>query len=239
MLARPLNELINYILVHHQEIGGRLGRYEADVEAYKLLLLATKHARSVITLAYSEIGFEPSGSVLARACQEAGVRALWLLFPDDPFTRESRWITHLLNEADVHRRIEEFLKNGNERSQAVKEFALDVKDKLPMGYEPPKKLPNIRAMLESIGHAEKYLLYIRSSQYAHGTSYGTGVFQKGLGTEKSIGDFEETEFWELTLGTCWWYVVNPAIRLSAICGMPNFLAPIEIQERYVSAQRSN
>mgnify|MGYP006953974243 CR=1 FL=1 len=131
------------------------------------------------------------------------------------------------------------MDNGTEGSQEVKNFALAVKDKLPDGYEPPKKLPNIRAMLKSLGHEEKYLLYIRSSQYSHGTSYGTGVFQKHLGTEKQIGNYEKVEFWELTLGTCWWFVILPAIRLSELCGLPNYLAPIEIQERYVIAQRGN
>jgi hypothetical protein len=238
-LAPPLNELLQHILAHHDEVGLRLGKYEADMEAYKLLLLATKHAKSVITLAYSETGFEPSGSVLARACQEAGTRALWLLSPNDPFERESRWITHIISEADARRRIEEMMGRGNEGSQSVRSFASAVKDKLPNGYEPPKKLPNIRAMLESIGHVEKYLVYIRSSQFSHGTSYGTGVFQKNLGTEKQIGNFEEVEFWELTIGTCWWFVILPAIRLSELAGLPNILAPVNIQEQYVLAQRSN
>lgn len=238
-LAPPLKDLVQHILAHHNEVRIRLGRYEADLEALKLLLLATKHAQSVVTIAYSDTSFEPSGSVLARACLEVGARALWLLSPDDPFEREARWITHALNEADARRRIERFLGDGQEGGKIVENFALAVKDRLPSGYEPPKNLPNIRNMLESLGLGEKYLVYIRSSQYSHGTGYGTGVFQQHLGTEKKLGDFEDPTFWELDIATCWWFVCQPALRLSEISGLPNILAPIYVQEQYVSAQRSN
>src|SRR5689334_21244387 len=99
-----------------------------------------------------------------------------MLDPEDPFEREVRWLAHLREGEDYHRRITEQLSRrgadaSNEQNmyEAIRSFRLGVEAKLPPPHLPLPKVPSLWTMLEDIGADEKYLTYRILSQFTHGT----------------------------------------------------------------------
>jgi hypothetical protein len=90
-----LNEAIERLL--RTVPGPPIGRYEADVEAGNLLKLVIRHVEGVIALSLNDLVLLPSAMVIARACYEAAIKAMWMATPDDPFDREVRWLAHLVS----------------------------------------------------------------------------------------------------------------------------------------------
>jgi hypothetical protein len=222
-----------------------MGEWEADVEAFNLLLLAAGHALASAKLARVSLSLHPSACVLARSCLEAGTRALWLLHPDDPFQREARWLAHLETEISgrerLHRSMSKFPGSSSEDDgvTAVREFRDGVLARLPAGVSPPGRVPDIRTTLDTVGHAEKYMLYILLSQTAHGSHIGTGTYRRHLGTHKEFGEFVTAADWSVPLSTCWWFVTTPVIKMGERYHVsPETLLPVDLQAEFSRAQQA-
>lgn len=105
-LAEPLRDLGEIARRKEERVRRNFGRWEADVEAFNLLLLTATHAIALSTLARSSLSLLPAANSVARAAMEAGARAMWLLKPDDPYAREGRWLAHLDGDSNARKRLE-------------------------------------------------------------------------------------------------------------------------------------
>lgn len=169
-LAKPVAELAQRVRSLDSTFRPLLGKWEADIEAFHLLLLAAVHALSAARLAHISPSLHPSACVLARSCMESGARALWLIHPEEPFAREARWLAHLESDASSCERLAKYFSTSatgpslERAARAIREFGSGVAALLPPDISPPARIPKVLAMLETIGCPEKYLLYIQLSQ---------------------------------------------------------------------------
>jgi len=187
-----------------------LGEYEAEVEAFNLLKLIIRHVESVVALSARDLVLLPSAMVVARAAYEATVRLLWMVDPDDPFQREVRWLAHLQTEEryymNMAKQLARFGSGEAERKRAVAigQIRSEIENKLPEGHVTLKQLPNLYQMLESLGEARKYMMYVIASQFAHATHEAVGLYRKNLGTARVIGEYIAPEDWAICFAMSWY-----------------------------------
>jgi hypothetical protein len=81
------------------------GKYESEVEAWKLFTLAMRDVEAVAELARIDLVLLPAASVLARAVFEIAVKACWMVQPDDPFQKEVRLLAHHQEEERMQERL--------------------------------------------------------------------------------------------------------------------------------------
>lgn len=235
-LDSVIEKLARQVLASEPTFRPGMGRWEADVEAYNLLLLAARHGLSVAMLLAQQKELYTSATVLSRACMEAGAKAIWLVQPDDPYERECRWLAHLAGEINTRKRLGDVMPSELKVAEQIAEFRDGVAAALPDGYIVPKGVPKVKNLLEIIDLPEKYLLYINSSQYSHGTHYAGGAFRTGLGTQKLLTNVVRDVDCFLPLATCWHFVALPALRLCDIYGVDTeIVVPQSLQQDYVSA----
>ena len=159
----------------------------------------------VAVLAREGVVTYPAAMVLARAAYEGAIRVLWMLKPDDPFDRESRWLVNLRQTARFHEQVgREFESLGFEddvvvdrRSVAatIRKVADGVTAKLPPGIEPTATLPSLKDMVEELDMPERYVPYRLGSQFTHVAGYATGIYRRNLGTSAVVGEFLEADQW--------------------------------------------
>jgi hypothetical protein len=237
-LAKPIRELGELTRRSEPAIRRQIGKWESDVEAFNLILLAATQAIAVCTLARSSISFLPAISTLARASMEAGARSMWLLAPDDQYEREGRWLAHLETELSARKRVEMALDEDSAISSTIQDFGAAFREKLPPGTFVPARIPKFDRLLEAVGTPKKYLLYTMFSQATHATHHGTGNFRRNLGNCKSFGDFASAREWFLPLSSLWWFLARPLLTFSSRCAITDpDLCPVPLQERFVTAQQ--
>lgn len=232
-LAEPIRELGELVRKSDLTIRGTIGHWESDVESFNLILLAATQAIAASTLCRSSLSMLPAVYAISRAAMEAGARAMWLLFPDDVWEREGRWLVHMESEASIRKRLT-FLGDA----AAVQSFSSAVREKLPPGTIVPNHVPKFDALLRSIGAPEKYSVYAYLSQTAHATHHGSGMFRKHLGTNKEYGEFVTANDWWLPLSTLWWFLANSVSKFSERVRHGQDLLPLELQEQFVAAQKA-
>lgn len=239
-LAEPIQELGETIRGHASDIEHQIGTWEADVEAFNLILLAATHAIAVGDLARSSVSLIAPANALARAAMEAGARSMWLLTPDDLFAREARWLAHLDGEIGIRKRLEKALKQDPSMgSAAVDNFSIAVRAKLPPGTVIPSQVPKFNDLLKVLGVPEKYPIYGYLSQTLHATHHGTQTFRKHLGSHKELGDFATADDWWLPLSTTWWFLATSTSTFATRRGITNpALIPAPLQERFIEAQKA-
>lgn len=243
-LAAPVADLAERVRSLESVFRPVLGKWEADVEAFHLLLLSACHASSTAHLARISQSLQPSTFALARVCMECGARALWLLQPDQPFEREARWLAHLHSDASASERLGKALKGPNLRHPLedvacqIREFASAVEAKLPTNVDRVTQVPNFRSILEAIGNPEKYALYVQLSQITHGTHFATGTFRRNLGSLKQYGEFIRTEDWYFPLSASWWFLATPLLKLGERYNLSReALIPIALELEFSTAQK--
>ena len=191
--ATTLDDAIERLLQANRTLKP-LGQYESDIEAYNLLNLIIRHTESVLALARDDLVLFPSAMVIARASYEAAIKMIWITLPEDPFDREIRWLAQLHTEEQYYAKIAARLAtygsgDAEQRiSDQLRDFRVSVTEKLPDGYEPLTRLPNLFQMLESFGEERKYLAYIEACQFTHSTHHATGLYRKNLGNKKQLGE---------------------------------------------------
>ena len=236
-MAESIRELATRVRRSAHQARARMGRWESDDEAFNLLLLSASFSLASAKLAKSSASFLPSAHLNARGGMEAGARALWLLQPEEYFTREARWVVHLESEADIRERLGRHSAQEAVNASAVRAFASAVRARLPDGTPVPKALPKFDKLLDAVGLPEKYIAYAVLSQSAHGTHYGAGLFRKHLGNQKDFGEFIATTDWWLPLSVQWWFLAVPAERLAERCGIAELRVPDHLSRRFIQAQK--
>lgn len=192
------------------------GEFESDVECLNLATLIMRQVDSVATLALHDMVSLPAALVIARSSYEACIKLLWMADPEDPFEREARWVAHLYTEEDFYQRMSAELarfgsgQNEQHLADTFRKFRMDFTALLnEKGKQPPRQLPNLRQMLQSLGEERKYIMYVIGCQFAHGSHHATGIYRKHLGTEKIIGEFIDNDAWAACL-TMTWYSLHAA-----------------------------
>jgi hypothetical protein len=224
--ANCLDEAVEQILIAFRAVPVPPGHYEAELEAELMITMSIRHAEGVATLAREGIVMYPAAMVLARAAYEGGIRVLWMLKPDDPFDRESRWLANLGQTARFHEQLShEFESLGfedrvvdDERDVAatIRSFAQGVTDKLPERIEPIPKVPPLREMVRELDIPERYVAYRLGSQFTHVAGYAIGIYRRNLGTAVDLGEFLEPSQWIAPLHMTWWSLWMPTARLLSL-----------------------
>ena len=240
-LADAVHRLSTHTRANANILLRRIGRWEAEVEAYNLCMLAASHARAISALASQEPSALPSGSALARASLDAAARALWLMPDGDPYVGEERWLRFLAEDVRGRRRIaEEYpgLEGQAETAAQIEAFRVAVAQSLPPGITVAGHIPPTRSMFEEIGAPEKYGIYVLLSQTVHGTHHATAGYRRNLGTEKLLGEFFGPCDWVLPLSAAWWSLAFPLSKLAARASVAlDEVLPSSIETEYVAAQR--
>lgn len=183
-----------------------LGRVEADIEALNLIYLMIRHVEGVACLSREDLALLPPALVASRAAFEAGVRALWLLQPLDPFDRDARYLAHLRTEESFReRRLRDATTTPPPATAAalasIRSFRTAVEAALPPHIKRIPQAPRFDRMLAAVGIPEFYDLYAFLSQTAHGTHIATHLFRKHLGSAKVIGEFITPSAWSTPFRT--------------------------------------
>ena len=223
-----LDGAIQRIIDAVAKYGARFGHHEAPVEARNLLVLAIRVCEGIITLARNDLVLAPGALALARAVFETCLRARWLLWPSDPFEQEARWLTHLGDEGHLWDRIARIASETGGKPTLFRKAAKDLEDfrlavaaKLPTSVDPPARLPTVEAALTEQNERKYYVTYALLSQYVHGTHFAGGIFRKGLGTDKELGERTHPTDWAHVLQASWWSLYPTAVRVvEAVGGNP-------------------
>jgi hypothetical protein len=196
------------------------GRWEAEVEANVMIALNVRHAEAITALAREGYALYPAAMTLSRAGYESGIRILWMLYPDEPFERERRWLSHLRKGEEHYerfaRRLERLGGNPEQHqkyAESLREFRLSVTEALPPSISPPGGLPDLAQMLEQLGDPGKYLMYMLTSQYLHGSYVATELYRRNLGTNKETGEFFSARDWHAPMKLAWFSLEEPVARL--------------------------
>jgi len=188
-----------------------LGRFEAEVEAYTILKLMTRHAEAVVELARNDLVLLPAAMVLARAVFEASIRVRWMFRPIDPFEREVRWLLHLRSARDHCRKLAknahltvELQKNYSNQLEMYDSFAADIEGQLrERGYSTPAQTPNVWEMLKDLADQQLYVFYILLSAYTHSNFEAGNLYRENLGCGKKLGEFITPFSWLIPLEVTW------------------------------------
>jgi hypothetical protein len=207
----------------------QVGKYEAELEAHKLLALAIRNLEAVFQIARADLVLLPSALVLSRSTFEISTRALWLMQPSDPMQREARWVAHLRDEVQYYERLVKRYEHVGadpaiplHRRSQLHEFVESVAALLPAGCTPPSRIPKFDVMLEALGVPSAYPIYAILSQYTHGTHFATWLYRRNLGTKMLSGEFTAPHQWYVPLTASWWAFQAVSARLvEVVTGRPS------------------
>jgi Family of unknown function (DUF5677) len=209
-----------------------LGKYESEDEAVLLFNLAIRDAEGILALARTDLTLLPAANVLARAVFEVGLKAAWMVRPDDPFEREVRWLAHLAEEERILKAVcESAVKHGGnpvafkQRHDQISGFRTSVARLLPMGYSQLPGNPGVESMLDDLGQKQTYSIYRLLAQYVHGGNASTWLYRRNFGTLKQIGEFISPVNWQAPLHTAWYslQVFGEGILRSLKSEIPEFV----------------
>jgi hypothetical protein len=172
-------------LVRHFERRAPLFKKQAESAArgasVNLLLMSARQSEAVATLANSNLTLFPAAAICARTAFEGWVIAHWLLYPDDAYEQEARYLTYVSEEEWERKRS---VKRGWDidgfdlvESIDLELFREQSASKLPSTVEVGSRLPRIEDMLKEIGLENYYQQYARLSAYAHNSHSITGFFR--------------------------------------------------------------
>ncbi|WP_322751235.1 MULTISPECIES: hypothetical protein [unclassified Frankia] len=205
-------DLLEELLGAFLEAGGRPrfeGKWSSHDEAKSLTYLLTRNVEAVMELGRRDLVLISPATSCARVAFEVSTRLTWLLYPEDPYEREARWLSLLAEEEAYHRYFDQVTdpkasKNGI--ADDLRKFIEAVQDKLPEGVTVPKRIPKLKEMLDEQGRGENYLGYRISSQYVHGTAVTGRHYRKNLGTAVRFGEFTTAMDWMTPLDLCWFSI---------------------------------
>ncbi len=191
------------------------GVYEADVEAYLMILLILRNIEGVVELARRDLVLVPPAMVISRSAFEVGIKVRWMMDPEDPFEREIRWLALAQDRVKSYKRMgkiaepvsQSYANDLYNSADIADAFFNAIKDELnkkfPGKYQSMKQAPNLRAMLDSLKEENLYIWYIRTSQYTHGSQIATTLYRKGYGIDKEYGEFVSHDNWFECFYLCW------------------------------------
>lgn len=213
---RAAAELLDDVIARFLEARSTIpsmGKWEAIDEAHVMLLLMIRNIEGVTTLAQRDLVLLPGAMVMARVAFETGVTVRWMLAPEEPYEWEMRWLRTCTARESFYDDAATFLTSIGRESAffarmaaTLHSFHDGVAAALPPKYRKnfqPKKVPNMRQMLQAVGQEERYVHYAYASQFAHGTQAATELYRRHLGTAKEFGEFVTPAAWQHCLFLCW------------------------------------
>lgn len=212
------------------------GRYEADREAVKMFLLASRSIEGVLTLARTDLVLLPPAILAARGAFETLLKAAWLVDCDDPMDRELRWVQHLRSEERAWSRTAGHLRKAGQdptwassNADRTKAFREHVEKAFPAGYVQLPGSPSVEEMIETLHEKRLYTMYTFMSQYMHGDRIASSLYDRM--TERSR-DAVRPDDWSIPLKVCWISLARASrLILSRIGGNPDdFMTPLETTE---------
>jgi hypothetical protein len=169
LAANCLDRAVEQILVAFRAVPEPPGHYEAELEAELMIKMSIRHAEGVAVLAREGVVTYPAAMVLARAAYEGAIRVLWMLKPDNPFDRESRWLANVRQTANFHEQLarefeslrfeDDVVEDRRAAAATIRAFAEGVTDKLPAGIEPTVTVPPLKEMVKELAMPERYVAY--------------------------------------------------------------------------------
>jgi len=208
-IAEKLDQVIGQFLLAFKSIPP-LGKFESEVEARLLFILAIRSIEAMLTLARTDLVLLPAANILARAVFEASLKSAWMVQPADPFDGEVRWLAHLSEAERLYKSISKNVADSGGNStffdvqhQVIKDFRVGVSNALPPQYSELKGNPSIEAMLRDLGQEHMYFIYRHLSQFVHAGHVSTGLYRTGLGTGKRGGEFITQASWHSPLWNAW------------------------------------
>lgn len=189
----------------------RLGRFEAEVEAYILQKLVIRHSEAVVLMARHDLVTLPTAHVVARSCFETHVKIQWMLQPIDPFEREARWLQHLRSASEQFARLERdstIHEDGrgafSKQKKIVEGFANHVAGMLmAQKYDVASKIPSMWDMLKDLGDRHLYSRYVLLSAFVHSNYEAASLYRRNLGGGKELGEFIVARDWAFPLEVAW------------------------------------
>src|SRR5260370_40298458 len=147
----------------------------ADVEALRLIEIATVHVDAMSHLARTDIpsSMLPAASA-SRSAYDVAFIAAWLLGPEDPIERDQRWLGYLDNHARFYRNLAEEFKDRDEEirrnmARVEKHWAdqgLRFAEGLPEGKRTAIAYAGVNAAVPE--KRQQYFIYRSVSQLVHG-----------------------------------------------------------------------
>lgn len=194
-----------------------LGKFEYEVTSYINLVSAVRLLESITELATKDLIYVQGALVIARSIFEGLVKTAWILFPEDNFSKEARYVSYLQSESDYLDKTARMFDRSSEPGEQivrskdqVNGFKNDLSQLLlQKGYVVPK-LPNFREILKELNEERKYLYYIKLSQYSHFSHHSTMIYQEHLGNHKIIKEKPNIDLWK-----CVFMTTVPAFKLAA------------------------
>jgi hypothetical protein len=185
-----LKEVAGEILRLVRQFERRAGLYKklseqndsvARGESLNLLLMSARQSEAVATLANSNLTLFPAAAICARTAFEGWTIARWLVYPDDPFEQEARYLTYVRTEEWERKRS---VKRGwdSDGFDLIESIDLELfreqwAAQLPPTVDVGPRLPRFENMLEEMGVEKHYQDYTRLSAYAHNSHSVTGFFR--------------------------------------------------------------
>ncbi len=216
-----------------------MGAWEAIDEAHVMLALVIRNIEAVTMLARHDLVLLPGAMVMARAAFETGITVRWMLQPEDPYEREMRWLRMCAKREAFYSDTATFLSSiGRDNTffagmaDTLHRFHGAVAAALPSKYRKafqPKKVPNVRQMLQALDQEERYVHYAFASQYAHGTQAATELYRRHLGVAKEFSEFVTPTDWQHCLFLCWFSLSFAGQQfLVRAGGNPEAFAPADL-----------
>jgi hypothetical protein len=115
-------------------------QWEAPLEAWAISNVMIRNIEAAALLARHDEALAPDAWANARNALDAAVRILWLLYPQDRFESEARWVALLVERERFHLRMADELASTADDEHAAthrkwaakaREFYTRVADMLP------------------------------------------------------------------------------------------------------------
>ncbi|HMD90005.1 MAG TPA: DUF5677 domain-containing protein [Anaerolineaceae bacterium] len=224
-IVKLIEELENRLAAILRKVEERLGKYEAEKEAFNLLVIIIRNLDGFLLMLKKDLCLLAPGEALARPAFEIAVRLLWMLAPNDPFEREARWIAHLKNEEENRENMAKFWQEIGKAQgeditlQDVRKFREGISNLLlEKGYHPLEKMPSLRRMMKDIHEEEKYIVYMILCQSTHGTHIATWKYRRNLGCSEIAGEFITPKDWVLGIRIILYSLIISGKRFLEVMG---------------------
>jgi hypothetical protein len=179
------------------------------VESRLIINLCIRHFESINKIA-KEPELLPSAMILSRSLFESALIIIWLLYPNDIFISESRYLSRLKDyEIWISKQIKfnKLLGWDSEKfhleKDAINNFRNKIQELLEKKGNKEENSKNVREILKEIGEERKYLYYKMLSNYTHGNYYSTRIYKKNLGVDSVFGEFIENIDWLFIYSITW------------------------------------
>lgn len=148
--------------------------YESALACFGLGHMVGSLVDSVRTLGLDGVENVLGATVIARAAFEAAATVAWMLTPDDPISREARWLSYTADDTRQMRALAKDLPTTDDaarflaRATALEERHHAIAELLQAKGLSLAPLPDLRSRMHTLGFPDLYSAYRVSSEIVHG-----------------------------------------------------------------------